>query len=324
LNSPSSISVRSLSRLSVVDRPIEEIDWGRVACAVLACGSEARSAAVLSQLPQTVDRQMLVLEFGGLIGNAVPEERRELYQSRISNQQFFVPGSDVPALIEKIIKVLARAKKGADTIFIDVSSMPRTWYLGIIMWFRFSSYVDSHRILLGYAGANYGSKYPARQIMELRRVIGTGGYYDSSQAITAIVSLGFDAGAALSVTERIEPDEVIAIVSETPGFDESLRRCVAINEEFLHHADHTIYLPHLSFSQPYRSICEIIAPLSDRNIVCIPFGPKTHIVALALAGLTFPRATSLHVHSRYDSAFLAEPNGLFCFAEVSAVLSEQN
>lgn len=273
----------------------------------------------MGQIPTAVDRRLLVLEFDGKLGDVVPQAHRQLFKNHVSEDQFFTPGGNIPALIERLVDALARAPKGTNTIFIDISSMPRAWYLGIVTWFRFSTYAETHRLLFGYAGASYSADYPTRQIVELRRVMGTGGYYDASQAVTAIVSLGFDGGAALSVSERIEPDDIIAIVSESQGFEAAKLRCLKANEDFLHHADHTLYLPHLSFSEPYRAICELIAPLNDRNIVCIPLGPKTHILALALAGFMFSRATSLHVQSKYDRAFVAEPNGLFCFAELSVL-----
>ncbi len=314
-----STSVRPLNRLSLVDRDLSQIDWERIACSIFACGSEARSLAVFGQVSGSIDRMSIVLGFDGPIGMSVPEEHKRRFLDRVSPEQFFIPSGDISVLIERIVGIIGRAPKGADTILLDISSMPRAWYLGIIMWFRFSDYADTYKMLLAYAGGSYAAAYPERQIMDLRRVVGTGGYYDASQPVTAILSLGFDGGAAHAATERIEPDHTIAIISETPGFEESRERALRTNGDFLEHADRIIYLPHLSFAQPYRAVCEMIAPLSDRNIVCVPLGPKTHIVALALAGLMFPRAISLHVVSRYNRPFLVNPNGRFCFAELSVI-----
>lgn len=319
-----STSVRPLNRLSLVDCDLPQIEWERIACSIFACGSEARSLAVFAQVPGSIDRLSIVLGFDGPIGMSVPEEHSRRFLDRVSAEQFFMPSSDISALIERIVEVVGKAPKAADTIFLDISSMPRAWYLGIIMWFRFSHYADTHKILLAYAGGTYAAAYPERQIMDLRRVVGTGGYYDASQPVTAILSLGFDGGAAHAATERIEPDQTIAIISETPGFEESRERALQTNSDFLDHADKIIYLPHLSFAQPYRAICEMIAPLSDRNIVCVPLGPKTHIVALALAGLMFPRAMSLHVVSKYSSPFLVNPNGKFCFAELKVIFQSED
>jgi hypothetical protein len=314
--------VRRLNRLSLIDRRQDEVDWPRVACAIFACGTETRCVALFSQLPQLLDEQALVLEFDGQHMDDQLAASRQFFAKRVRSDQFFAPGADVLALIECILRIVARARNDANLIFVDISSMPRLWYLSIIVWFRYSSYASTHKLILGYSGGLYPEPYPERQIMELRSVAGTGGYYDASQPVIAIVNVGFDAGAALAIEDRIEPEKIIAVIVRTDKFEQELSLSETLNEEFLTRADIKVYLPHLSFSQPYRGICELLAPINDVNVVCVPLGPKTHVVALALAGLVFPRATSIHLISKYSRPFRADPSGQVCFGELTAILEQ--
>ncbi len=296
------------------------MEWSRVACAIFACGTETRCVTLFSLLPRSLDEKALVLEFEGQPDDNELKESRQCFASRVRSSQFFAPGANVPALIMRILDVITQSRNNANLIFVDISSMPRLWYLSIITWFRYSPHVSTHKLVLGYAGGSYPEPYPERQIMDLRGVAGTGGYYDASQPVIAIVSLGFDAGAALAIEDRIEPEKIIAVIARTDKFEQELSHSETVNEEFLTRADIKVYLPHLSFSQPYKGVCELLAPIHDANVVCVPLGPKTHVVALALAGLIFPRATSIHLISKYSRPFRATPSGQVCFGELTAIL----
>lgn len=321
---PSSINrgthlARQLNRISLVDLDADVVPWATMACAVFACGTEVRSTAIVARIGSELRNRSLVLEFEEGAEDDVVVCNRRVFSSIVGDDGFFRPAGDVSSIIERIQNYVFRSAADRNTVFMDISSMPRSWYLGILTWFRYSPLAERLRLVVGYAAADYGKSYPDRQIMELRSIPGTGGYYDASQPVLAIVSLGFDAGAALTVEERIEPERVVAILARTPRHERDTMRSELLNEELLARVDQVIYLPHLSFSVPFRGVCELLAPLTDVNIACVGLGPKTHVLALAAAGMIFPRATSLHVVSRYSGLFRGVPTGQFAFAELQLV-----
>src|SRR5471030_882946 len=92
LNNTDSTSVLPLNRLSVVDRDRGDVDWSRVACAVFACGTEARCVTLLTQLPDSLDKRTVVLEFEGQISDDVHMTNRRVFLERVNPDQFFIPG----------------------------------------------------------------------------------------------------------------------------------------------------------------------------------------------------------------------------------------
>lgn len=314
--------VRPVERISLVDREFDSIEWRRVACALLTCGTERRSIALFARLPESVRDRVTVCEFASPAGDTFLRDNRSVYRQHLSEDQFFVPNTDIRALIELVQNCLYKSRSGLDTIFIDISSMPRVWYLGIVMWFRFSEWASSHRIVLAYVGGTYELPYPDRLITELRSVVGTGGYYDASQPTVAVVGVGFDAGAAQTVEEKIEPDRTIVVVSRTPT--NHLYRSISedLNKDFIERADGVIYLSAASFAAPFQGICELVAPMKDVNVVCVPLGPKPHVLAFALAGLIFPRVSSIHVVSRYMAPFHADSSGEISAGELTFVMQD--
>jgi hypothetical protein len=315
LNIPSLPSAAQLSRVSLQDTAFEAVDWGAVSCAVFACGTERRSTALFEILPGGLHKRALVLEFED---NDPQLKQRQVFASQLSEDQFIVPGTDLKFVIEAISDRLNASNTSQNTIFVDISSMPRKWYLGLIMWIRFSGLPV--RIILGYAGASYPDVYPERQILGFHPISGTGGFYDASQPVWAVVSLGFDAGAAVSLEERIEPDRIICVMTRSDVNHHELARAERANAELIGRCEEVLYIPNMSFSRPLQAISELIAPLDCANIVCVPLGPKTHVVAFALAGLMYPRATNVHVISRYTHPFQADSNGSFCFGQLDFIM----
>ena len=310
-----------LKRIAVIDRRLEEVDWGGIALGVFACGTEERCTAIFERVMSRLTGEVRVLGFAETEGDAQVRKNALIFSGSLSDHDWMFPAGATETLIADIQEIVERSGRDGD-IFIDLSSMPRAWYLGLIAWFRFSVLSQERRLILGYAGGIYPNSHPLRQIVEVRGVPGTGGVFDVAAPVLAIIGLGLDGGAAHALEERLEPDRVIALISSEDVHGGPNDSVIEANMDLLDHVDGALYAPPLSFSEPFRVLSEYISAVRDENVLCIPLGHKTHVVACTLAGLQFPQASSLSVVSRYSAPFRAEATGKFAFGEVSIVFEE--
>lgn len=180
-------------------------------------------------------------------------------------------------------------------IFIDYSSMSRLWYGAILNWARFSEREKDIEIDFAYASGKYLDKFGPLPISELESLPYFEGVSGGFRKTTALFGLGYDKYATLAVYDRIEPDVLYCCVACLTPNDASSFKARAENHEIVEAASSILELPLMNVASTFRLLCDLISSIErDSQIVVVPMGPKSHVLATLLVALRMPWITCLH------------------------------
>lgn len=285
-----------LRRLEEVDS--SSMDWSSYDLIVLASGFEARSAHILSQVPDSVEHKVLVLGFH--------EDRSTL--SRPDNDRLFTSRGMPPLVCESALgyeealrsrlqqAVLSAGGERSVRILIDYSVMTRAWYAMVLTWLRYRSDNRAVEADFLYSHGEYMSKFEPLRIQSVTAIPGFEGACTGSRSTAAVFGLGFDKFALLALYEQIEPDSLVCFLAQEAPEDPKTERALRENSDvILMSESKPIFVPLSNLAEIYRLLYEAMNSIAaDSEIVAVPMGPKPHVLGTLLVAQAIPRITCLH------------------------------
>jgi len=262
---------------------------------LFASGYETRANSLATRFSLEQFAEPLV--FGFKESNAVPQRQRndEFYRNKWSIEPEIL-SAEAPGAIAGALQ--GKVNTGADEvrIFLDISSMSRSWYADAINWARFSP--GPSRIILdfGYQSGIYPDVYPSRTVAETTTLSGFEGQSDVRLQTVAIMGLGYDPVTPHAVLEDLQPDLKYAFLARGTS-PAALALALSLNKATLDEIDgDVVILPLMSIQEAYRSLGEMSLPHAGiRNVVFVPLGPKPHVLASLLVAAKNEEITCLHV-----------------------------
>lgn len=272
-------------------------NWEDYDAIFLASGFEARSTFVFKSVPDTVLTCCVVLGFNHDLDVHSRKENDAIYSARGITP--FV--AETPIEYEEKIKatLFESAKKVAGRplrIFVDYSVMTRAWYAVILTWLRYSGDVVAAELDLVYSHGKYLAKFSALQIKEANLIPGFEGVSAGSRRTVAFYGLGYDKYATLTVHDIIQPDSFICYVASEGQDDLNSQYVIRENSEIIELSGQPPLLVSLSnLDSIVKSLtAEIVAVPDIDEVIAVPMGPKTHVLATLLVAQTVPRLTCMH------------------------------
>lgn len=286
------MKLSSLSRLNFYD-----LRWAEYDLIFLASGFEDRSTFVVNCMPDNIKSRCVVLGFSN--------DRDRL--SRQKNDATFIEKLLMPFVdqnplgyeqkIRESLLVAARSVEGKKLrIFLDYSVMTRSWYGYILTWLKYSADVISADIDLVYAYGKYDGEFEPLHIEDVVAIPGFEGGCAGARRTVAFFGLGYDRYATLAVHELIEPDSVICYVAQDSAGDPRSKYVIDQNDELIALSGAApVYLPLGNLDEAFRILYEQFAQISEEDeIIAVPMGPKTHVLATLMVSQFVPRVTCLH------------------------------
>jgi hypothetical protein len=209
-------------KIARVSAPYEEV-FNKDNCidyAIFASGYESRARHVA----QTLEKAGVFIRQSTCIGfyehkdkNKAREMNDEYYDSH--NIEVRTQSGKETTEIEKLLKEITTHDE--DTILlIDITSMTRSWYGGIVRIIR--EYRSSVRLrtIFTYAPAHPPGdfrQYPPNTIVEPIR--GFASLRADNDPLALVVSLGCEHGRAMALHEQVDPKKTIAVIANPSLYD---------------------------------------------------------------------------------------------------------
>lgn len=253
------------------------------------------------------------------------KEKRDKF-SRPENDEFFLneycddialqsaDNDDIFFDILERIDVTSRKLK----IAIDYTSMSRTWFCGILNWLRYHPSIDSVEVILVYSVGKYSDQYPYRVIEDVRAIPGCEGHPDPTNKSIAVFGLGFDRLAPFAILDDLEPNETYAFLALPNLVPEYASKAFEENEVFLERIEGRFALyPLGSVQNTYTGLQELTSAYKERcNIVLVPLGPKTHVLASILCSMSDPDIACLYATGAFENIIDVEAVGEVCATKI--------
>lgn len=200
---------------------------------------------------------------------------------------------DVDAVVQKIISTIPSSKTLPEsTWFIDFSSVPMPYFLGILGWLRKRG--ASPRITLFNSTGNYEkaakNKNEAFSFTEGSEkymwVPWLWGCIDPTLPWLYVFLLGFEGERSVEIYDRFEPQDVHAIIGR-PGFMNNYTRiALERNKNFLETSKPSkTFIDAGDAVKTWEKIHQLIAKNPRKNICLVPLGTKPHALGAGLAAL---------------------------------------
>ena len=250
-----------------------------------------------SERTATVDRS-LVLTPTEFSDRESHRDACRLYELMFPRRRLDCPAGSFRPVLGGVRETLGhRMDQDRVTVAIDYSSMPRIWYLPVLaMLARVFQRVDA---LLLYSVGDYssvGGQYPRSRVGQVRAVPGFEGQWFQIPKIY-VFGLGFDGVGTAALSAKLEVERS-AVFWADPGADpKAPSRAEERNRELIKQA-------FLRFTCDLRSVEEATNALlriafevqPHRKLILVPTGPKPHILACGLTGLSTSFVSVLSPH----------------------------
>lgn len=198
-------------------------------------------------------------------------------------------------------------------VLVDYTSMSRVWYAAIINILL--NYLDREVFIdFTYANGYYHDVNLNVELGELNVIQGCEGSALTKKNTAAIFMLGFDKNGPHRLFNIINPSKSYGVLASPAASHEYVGRCLEENRLFIEHhlggENNVLHLPINSLSICYEQLLQVIYPLLDEfNVTIIPFGPKPHILASILCGMTNKNVTCMYSEYIRSSASRVESRG---------------
>ncbi|MCM2296603.1 hypothetical protein [Rhodoferax sp.] len=273
------------------------VDWESYDLIILASGFEERSIHIAKSLPKSVHSCVHVFGFSNEL-KTLSRESNDVVFRRIIGDSIFVSNNKGECERE-FCRVFSTAAQGKSKlrVFVDYSTMSRDWYGYILTWAKYQNVCTTVELDFAYSHGIYASSFCPLQISEIVCVPGFEGGGAGSRVTTALYGLGFDSAATLTVNELIEPDRVVCFLARGGISDPHADIVLRENREMVESSRSSVL--ELPISDIRRSTSLLLEKLSSMNeaseeILLVPMGPKTHVLACLLACHILPKIACLH------------------------------
>lgn len=249
-------------------------------CFICAFGYEKRSYFIFDKVKEKINKaNMLVFCF---------QECDKKYLNEIIDKKIQYVNADY-AQYELIIKhlndfiSLRKNEVDAITLYIDYSSMPRTWYCNIkeILNEKFD---NKDRAFFCYTEGNYPVEYDAYPTAGIDSFIVFKGRASlNPRKRIHIIAMGYDFVRSQAITDIIDPEKFIAIIACDSKQERIEKNCRALNAQLLKRAIQIVTLHIDDFEFMVSKLCEMINEFKMiGDVVLVPDGPKPLILAMSM------------------------------------------
>jgi len=269
---------------------------------IFSVGYESRCTYLANLLRYNNFSDSLVFSYEESNSNAVHINNQLFLQSLGYNNFVTLQHSDIQQVYKSILEKVKNIPDTSETfkILIDYSSMSRNWYAAVLNYFL-NVFPKAVEITMVYSCAEYplNSGFLNFELGDVKVLPGCQGSSITKRKKAGIFMLGFDQIGPLSFYNLLEPDVAYGVISSPgslPDYEEKARE---INGQFIQHqlnnGANLIGSPIFSASQTFENLCQLIMPMKDNyNISIIQFGPKPHLLASTLAGLSFRNVSCIY------------------------------
>lgn len=296
----------------IAELDVGVLDWSLYDIIILASGFEARSIHVLGIIPAAQHPKCIVLGF-----KDSPE-----HLSRRANDEAYALVNLIPFVGDSVLDyegflkdALYRASRAIVDrpmrIFVDYSAMTRIWYASILTWIKYSGDSNAVNIDFAYAHGIYEGVFENLQIKEPNTIPGFEGVSAGSRRTIALYGLGYDRFATLTVHDLIQPDSFICYIAHDPLNAGPAAYVSKENAEIIDLSGKAaILLPLDNLAKVVEELTKVInqAPEID-EVIAVPMGPKTHVLATLLAGQKLPRLICMHPMGHRDNPVQVRAQG---------------
>ncbi len=270
-------------KLNFLDTIVEEVTHIQAFdLTVLASGYESRCCDL------ALDFQKCGLFANGNVIVFAFEEHRELPQ-RLLNDSILKgicsrweitaekDGDKVEDILCKELQALSSTKSDL-RVFVDISSMSRPWYAGVVLALRSFSGVEKLEVVFGYTIGQYNGppeSYPPSEIV--CPVKGFCAAESPDRPTALVLGLGYDSGRGLGLREYLDPELTLVATSINPRFSNYLEAVKRANLDLFEMVDlderfeYDIADPSGAF-YTMKSLCAGLA--EDWRVVLASVGPK--------------------------------------------------
>ena len=247
---------------------------------ICAVGYEERSRYLLDKLKKTIrNKNILVFFFEDL--NNENELLRYINGLKASSINTFKVGYDQG---EEVVDIISSFLDGFSNskvnVYIDYSSMPRSWYSKLPV--KISEIFKSEVYFLYVVGeypCDY-KVYPSAGI-DSYSLIGRSSLRDKKRL--HVIGIGYDSIRTEALISILDPDMYSVCSASYSKDDEMEKKVHEVNEHVLKQAVSSISLYTDDFSFLVARLCEVAneyLPMGD--VVFVPDGPKPLIMAMSL------------------------------------------
>lgn len=188
--------------------------------------------------------------------------------------------------------------KGAITICVDYSSMPRTWYCSIPILLK-DILRKTDVAYFWYAEGIYQGQqhqFPTAGTDAYNLFLGKPSLYAKDR--THVIGLGFDAIRTSGIIQKTDPDYLLLLKANDKERGDVLQKIDTANCEIIQRAARTTSLDISDFSFMLSKIREIVNErIQTDDVILIPDGPKPLVLAMSMVPLFNERTgiTCIHV-----------------------------
>ena len=288
------IRINDLSRSELINNEYDLV--------ILASGYEPRCTHIASLLPGTRVTESLVFSYEESSKDPTQIENENTLKSLGFDKKISFNHNEVKKVYLAIIEKLKFIPVGSETykILIDYSSMSRNWYAAILNYLL-NFFEHTVEITFVYSCAEYpiNSGFLEFELGDVKILPGCQGSSITKSKTAAIFMLGFDKIGPLSFHNLLEPNLTYGILSapgSLPNYEQQARD---INDQFIQHqlndGKNLLCSPIFSVSQTFENLCQLIRPIKEAyNISIVQFGPKPHLLASTIAGISFRNVSCIY------------------------------
>lgn len=304
-----------MRRIDLSDLSVEEVWKSKCDWLIVGVGAESRSSFIINRLIKQAVEVKNVLLF------CYPDAKKEVRDRilRMANRLVCSErvwnvevGSDAHDVVYQILNERID-KSQVCSVMVDYSGMSRVWYASILSWF-YRSYPEglSAQLTFLYTEGVYTEKFALKDVVikETRAVPGCEGMVYRQRPTSLVLGLGFWGYASLCVCDLLEPDSIYTLDTK----EDPLKTCPIErqqgNLELIKRARGHFRMPLESVVAAYRCMSEIaVAEILDGyEVIIVPMGPKTHVLAAILVSLSNHEVCVMRVrHNHYLDD--VKPNG---------------
>lgn len=275
---------------------------------VVGVGFESRIEYMLDRLRKAdvTASHALVLVFPDVRGTEREVEVCKIIESVFPRVYVEAVGTNSQFTIWKLMRERFQFSEGG-RILVDYSSMSRSWYAAMLLWFWENSEMHMGcQLDFLYALGKYSRDFAEKEVVidDIEIVPGCAGEMFRHARTVAVFGLGFYGYMSLCASEQIEPDILYTFSTIENPIKEFCIEERAGNRELVQRASKSFKLSVTSVASAYRCLSEISTIHLNKGdeVILAPMGPKPHVLASVLVSLANRRVCTLRVrHEQYKS-----------------------
>lgn len=290
-------------------------------CFICAFGYEKRSYYIYEQIKNIISgKNMLIFVFqecSKIFLKEIVTKKIQKYES------YYNQYDEVIKQLESFISHKKNVEKQPLTLYIDYSSMPRSWYCRIkdILAKFFDS---TDRAFFCYTEGSYPVNYTAYPTAGIDSfVVFKGKASLNPHKRVHLIAMGYDVVRSQAITDIIDPEKYIAIIACDSKRKDIEKKCRELNIQLLKRAIQIVTLHIDDFEFMISKLREIINDfLSIGDVVLVPDGPKPLILAMSMVidNIDKNGVTCLHIsrNENYHSNVNVTPSDRiisFCYTK---------